>query len=117
MPDKHHRRWGQCFEQGRHLGHVGFKADIMRHFVRAFGQSGKRRRVNLVSLRAQQISNRLPAPAAMPAAVDQDKSCRSHSYSAAIDWAAWLSAGRISITHRTERRIGSIPSCGLPGGM
>jgi hypothetical protein len=55
------------------LRDVTVKVDVGCEQVRTLAETGQRRRVHLVSVRSQQPSDRLVAPAAVAAAVNQDE--------------------------------------------
>ena len=55
------------------VGDVGGDIDLRTEKMRAFAESGKRRREDLVAAAAKPIGNAWPAPTAMPSAMNQDE--------------------------------------------
>jgi hypothetical protein len=54
---------------------MGVEADVAAQQMHAFAKTGQRRRKDPVPSGSHQVAHALPAPAAMPSAVDQDAVC------------------------------------------
>src|SRR5688500_4298509 len=59
------------FEQVDDVGDVGVEGDVLAEKMRAVRKPGQRRREDLVTLGFEKVRDALPAPAAVPCAVNE----------------------------------------------
>src|SRR5262249_8215279 len=60
-------------DDAEHVGDVQRKIDAGMQQMRTLAEAGQRRRERIMTSRAQPVGNPLPAPAAVPRAVDEDE--------------------------------------------